>query len=202
VSMMAFTYKTVAEESLAEFSDRGSKFIAFAMPVETQEQMKQALKKCKLLHPKAVHHCYAFRIGFDNNNYRASDDGEPSGSAGRPILGQIDSAQLSNVLIVVVRYFGGVLLGVPGLIHAYKTVAQMAIQQNQIIEKKRMQFYKLKFDYTVMNEVMRILKAHHCEVKKQQQGLFCQMEIGIALDECEAVIEKIKKIQGVEVDTA
>lgn len=199
---MAFTYKTIAGESSAEFTDRGSKFLAYAMPVETQEQIKHAIKNYKLMHPKAVHHCYAFRIGFDLNGYRASDDGEPSGSAGRPILGQIDSAQLTNILIVVVRYFGGVLLGVPGLIHAYKTAAQEAIQQNQIVEKKRTQWYKLKFDYTKMNEVMRILKAHHCEIKAQQQGLFCEMEVGIALDENEMVCGKLLHIHGVELVTA
>lgn len=153
----------------------------------------------KGLHPKAVHHCYAWRTGFDNTQYRANDDGEPSGSAGRPILGQIDSLQLTNVLVVVVRYFGGVLLGVPGLINAYKTVAHMALSGGGIIEKNRMQMYILKFDYTILNEVMRIVKAHHCEIKMQSLTLFCEMHIGIAMADEANAVQKMQELHGLEI---
>ncbi len=197
-----FIYKTLAAEFSAEFSDRGSKFLSFAIPIESHEQIKIALKKLKGLHPKAVHHCYAYRIGFDNTDYRANDDGEPSGSAGRPILGQIDSAGITNVLVVVVRYFGGVLLGVPGLINAYKTAAQMALPGNMIVERKRMLFCLLKFDYTQMNEVMRILKAYSCEIKSQTQGLFCEMHMGIARADHEIVLSKLRNLQGVEIENS
>ena len=195
-----FTYKTIASASSAEFSDRGSKFIGFAYPVTSVEQIKECVKQLKAAHPKAVHYCYAYRLGFNHSNYRANDDGEPAGSAGRPILGQIDSLQITNVLVVVVRYFGGVLLGVPGLIHAYKVASQMALSQNAILERNRMLNCTLKFDYTQMNEVMRILKAYSCEIKSQTQGLFCEMNIGIALADQETILSKLRNIQGVEVE--
>src|SRR5690606_2431913 len=111
----------------AEFKDRGSKFLAYAFPINDEQELKGKLKELKALHPKAGHHCYAYRLGLDGNQYRANDDGEPSGSAGKPILGQIDSAGVTNVLVVVVRYFGGTLLGVPGLINAYKTATAEAL---------------------------------------------------------------------------
>src|SRR5688500_10700449 len=119
---------TIDKPSFAEFKDRGSKFLAFAYPIETVESFKTCLQQLKKEHPKAVHHCFAYRIGTDRNNFRVNDDGEPSGSAGRPILGQIDSKELTNVAVIVVRYFGGTLLGVPGLINAYKSATSMALQ--------------------------------------------------------------------------
>ncbi|MBL7721167.1 MAG: YigZ family protein, partial [Chitinophagaceae bacterium] len=121
-------FKTIETTAMAEFRDRGSKFIAFIFPVSDVNDFKARLADIKKEHPKATHHCFAYRIGLDGTNFRVSDDGEPSGSAGRPILGQIDSKQLTNVLIIVVRYFGGTLLGVPGLINAYKSAAAMALQ--------------------------------------------------------------------------
>ncbi len=193
------TYKTIAEDTTAEYSDRGSKFIAFTFAVETAETIKTNIKNLKELHPKAVHHCYAYRIGYDNTQYRANDDGEPSGSAGRPILGQIDSIQVTNVLVVVVRYFGGVLLGVPGLINAYKSVTQMALSRAGIIEKNRLQYYSLKFDYTQMNDIMRIVKSHTCIIKSQSLTLFCEMNIGMAMAEEETVLKKLNEIRGVEI---
>src|SRR5882762_8983849 len=147
-------YYTITQSSNAEFKDRGSKFIAFAFPIETVEEFKQHLQALKKEHPKAVHHCFAYRIGTDGNNFRSSDDGEPPGTAGKPILGQIDSRELVNVLVVVVRYFGGTLLGVPGLINAYKTVAALAFQVTPIIQKQVELKYSIEFDYTQMNEVM------------------------------------------------
>src|SRR5881394_2188011 len=125
-------YYTITQCSNAEFKDRGSKFIAFAFPVETVDDFKKQLQVLKKDHPKAVHHCFAYRIGTDGNNFRSSDDGEPSGTAGKPILGQIDSKELVNVAVIVVRYWGGTLLGVPGLINAYKVSAAMALQVTPI----------------------------------------------------------------------
>src|SRR5262245_36782634 len=123
-------YFTIAQSSFAEFKDRGSRFLAYAYPIQSTEDFKNYLHQLKKEHPKAVHHCFAYRIGIDGNNFRSSDDGEPSGTAGKPILGQIDSKGLTNTAIVVVRYFGGTLLGVPGLINAYKTSSSFALQLN------------------------------------------------------------------------
>ncbi len=150
-------------------------------------------------HPKAVHFCYAFRIGTDGNLFRAADDGEPSGSAGKPILGQIDSAVLTNVLIVVVRYFGGTLLGVPGLINAYKTAAQQALQLASVVEKNIEATYSLQFPYTIMNDVMRILKQHHVVILVNEMTLFCELQIGIPLNELEGTLDKLGKLHEVEV---
>ena len=129
------TYQTLKSPIQAEFKDKGSRFLAFAYPVLTAEQVKKHVDDLRQEHHKARHWCYAYRLGVDGNQFRANDDGEPSGSAGRPILGQIDSFELTDVLVVVVRYFGGTLLGVPGLIHAYKTSTQMVLENAQIIEK-------------------------------------------------------------------
>src|SRR6478609_119456 len=133
--MNADFYNTITGASTAEFKDRGSRFIAFTYPINNTEDFKLHRAQLKKEHPKANHHCFAYRLGTEGVNYRVSDDGEPSGSAGRPILGQIDSHQLTNILIIVARYFGGTLLGVPGLINAYKTTAGLTIRQTGIIQK-------------------------------------------------------------------
>src|SRR6185295_2856251 len=149
-------YYTIDRSASAEFKDRGSKFIAYAFPIGNVADFKKQLKELKDEHPKAAHHCFAYRIGTDGNVFRSSDDGEPSGSAGKPILGQIDSKQLTDVTVIVVRYFGGTLLGVPGLINAYKTVTALALQTTPVIQKAIEINYRLQFDYTRMNEVMMI----------------------------------------------
>src|SRR5215208_2258447 len=141
-------YHTIEKPSLAEFKDRGSKFLAYAFPVQAPDDFKKRLKELKEEHPKAAHHCFAYRIGTDGNTFRSGDDGEPSGSAGKPILGQIDSKNLTNVAVVVVRYFGGTLLGVPGLINAYKSAASMALQVTPVVQKPIEVAYTLQFDYT------------------------------------------------------
>jgi len=151
-------YFTIEKPSVAEFKDRGSRFVAYAFPINSIEEFKVRLAEVKKEHGKASHHCFAYRIGLDGNTHRVSDDGEPSGSAGRPILGQIDSKQVTNVLIVVVRYFGGTLLGVPGLINAYKTAATLALQVTPLVQKPVLEIYRLQFDYTQMNEVMMVVK--------------------------------------------
>jgi len=196
-----FTYQTVAGSSEAEYKDRGSRFIAYCDPVEHLEDIKARIKALKELHPKAVHHCFAWRLGTDGTQFRASDDGEPSGSAGKPILGQLDSAGVTNTLIVVVRYFGGTLLGVPGLIQAYKTAAHEALQANTILTKKVERTFRLSFDYTLMNEVMRVVKQMGCRIIKQDMNLFCTMEIGIALTDQSTTLKKLEDLRGIEVSS-
>src|SRR5678816_4679177 len=162
--MLPDYYYTIERSASAEFKDRGSKFIAYAFPVADVTDFKKRLQGLKDEHPKAAHHCFAYRIGTDGNTFRVGDDGEPSGSAGKPIMGQIDSKQLTDLAVVVVRYFGGTLLGVPGLINAYKTVAALALQTTPIIQKAIEIKYRLQFDYTRMNEVMMIARKYNCAV--------------------------------------
>jgi uncharacterized YigZ family protein len=192
-------YTTIEKSAIAEYKDRGSKFIAYAYPVETPDDFKKCLEEVKKEHPKASHHCFAYRIGLDNNVYRVNDDGEPSGTAGKPILGQIDSKQLTNILIVVVRYFGGTLLGVPGLINAYKTAASLVLQVTPTVQKPIEENYILHFDYTQMNEVMMVVKQLNCTVIRQEMQLFCDLEIGIPKSKITEALYRIKDIRGVEV---
>ncbi len=191
-------YNTIAQPVVAEFKDRGSQFLAYAYPLSSVEEFKLKLKALKEEHHKAVHHCFAYRLGVDGNTFRVSDDGEPSGSAGRPILGQIDSKELTNVLIVVVRYFGGTLLGVPGLINAYKTAAALALQTTPILQKQIEVNYFLHFDYTRMNDVMMVIKQYNCTVIKQEMNLFCDVEIGIPKNRLDEVLYKFKDLHTVE----
>ncbi len=191
-------FNTIETLSIAEFKDRGSKFIAYTFPIANTAEFKEKLALLKKEHPKAVHHCFAYRIGLDGMNYRVSDDGEPSGTAGKPILGQIDSRQLTNVLIVVVRYFGGTLLGVPGLINAYKSAAALALQLTAMVRKPVLVNYQLQFDYTQMNEVMKVVKQFDCVVQKQEVQLFCLVELGIPKNRLEEVLFKLKDLRGVE----
>ena len=192
-------YNTIAQPSTAEFKDRGSKFIAYAFPIETADDFKQQLQSLKKEHPKAVHHCFAYRIGTDGNNFRSSDDGEPSGTAGKPILGQIDSKELTNMAVIVVRYWGGTLLGVPGLINAYKTAASLALQVTPIMQKQVEIKYSIEFDYTRMNEVMMILKQFNCTVITQEMQLFCIITAGIAKNRLEEVLYRINELQNIVV---
>jgi len=192
-------YQTIEKTSFAEYKDRGSKFIAYAYPVQTTDDCKQYLQQLKKEHPKAVHHCFAYRIGWDGNQFRVSDDGEPSGSAGRPILGQIDSKQLTNVMVIVVRYFGGTLLGVPGLIQAYKSATAMALQLMPVVQKPIEVLYELHFDYTLMNEVMMVVKQFNCTVAAQEMQLFCLLKIGIPKARMEEVLYRLNEIHSLEV---
>lgn len=193
-------YNSISQPSTAEFKDRGSKFIAYAYPVTDVNDFKEKLAALKKEHPKAVHHCFAYRLGTDGNTFRVSDDGEPSGTAGRPILGQIDSKQLTNVVVIVVRYFGGTLLGVPGLINAYKSATALALQTTAIVQKPVLLNYRLQFDYTQMNEVMKVVKQFNCIVLKQDAQLFCSMEIGVPKISLTEVLSKLGEIRGVETE--
>lgn len=192
-------YHTIDKPSVAEFKDRGSRFLAYAFPIQSVDDFKKRLRELKEEHPKAVHHCFAYRLGTDGNSFRASDDGEPSGSAGKPILGQIDSKGLTNVAIVVVRYFGGTLLGVPGLINAYKTVASFALQLAPIVQKAVMVPYDLQFDYTLMNEVMIVVKRFGCQIMQNEAQLFCRMIVGIPKEHLPACLEKLESLHGLEI---
>jgi uncharacterized YigZ family protein len=200
--MDPFYYNTIEQPAMAEFKDRGSKFIAYSFPVNTIDQAKKQVAALKKEHPKAVHHCLAYRMGVDGSTYRVSDDGEPSGSAGRPILGQIDSKQLTNILVVVVRYFGGTLLGVPGLINAYKTATSLALQLSPIIQKPIEIAYTLHFDYQQMNEVMMVIKQYNCSVVEQTAQLFVELKVGIPKNRLEEVIAKIDDLHGVTYATS
>jgi uncharacterized YigZ family protein len=183
--------------SAAEFKDRGSSFIGYAFPVQNKEEVKAFLNELKKLHPKAAHHCYAYRLGLTNNEFRAVDDGEPSGSAGKPILGQIDSKELTNTLVVVVRYFGGSLLGVPGLINAYKTSASLCLQMTNMVQKQIEVIGHLEFDYTLLNDVMLVVKIFNCTVIKQEQTLFCHFTIGIPKENLDKALSRFKDLYGV-----
>lgn len=193
-------YNTIEVPGTAEFKDRGSKFIAYAYPIADVNDFKEKLAALKKEHPKAVHHCFAYRLGLDGNTFRVSDDGEPSGTAGRPILGQIDSKQATNILIVVVRYFGGTLLGVPGLINAYKMVSSMVLQVTAVVPKPILISYRVQFDYTQMNDVMKLVKQFECTVLKQETQLFCSVEIGVPKNRQEELLYKLRDLRGVEVE--
>ena len=192
-------YFTVGQPSLAEFKDRGSRFLAYAFPVQTPDDFKTNLQQLKKEHAKAVHHCFAYRLGTDGNNFRVSDDGEPSGTAGKPILGQIDSKELTNILVIVVRYFGGVLLGVPGLINAYKTATAMALQLTPIVQKPITVRWQVTFGYTQINEVMRWVKAFGCNIQEQEMQLFCKLIIDVPRSRMNDLKNLFADMQDVEI---
>ena len=194
------TYFTINKPSEGIFRDRGSKFLGFAYPVKSEEEVKQHIQHLKKEHFSARHHCYAFRIGPDKQFFRANDDGEPSGTAGRPILGQIQSKDLTNTLIVVVRYFGGTLLGVGGLINAYKLAASDAIAHAQIVELTVNEYYHISFGYDHMNEVMKIIKDNELVQSKQDFGLDCSLEVSVRKGDTDRVIGLFRKVNDVKVD--
>jgi uncharacterized YigZ family protein len=200
--MDPFHYYTIEQPAMAEFKERGSKFIAYSYPAQNRETCKKLIALLKKEHPKAVHHCFAFRLGVDGADFRVNDDGEPAGSAGRPILGQIDSKGLTNILVVVVRYFGGTLLGVPGLINAYKTATSLALQLSPMIQKAVELTYEINFDYHQMNEVMMVVKQYNCSVVTQSAQLFVCLKVGIPKSRLEEVLHKLNDIQGLHYATA
>ena len=208
------TFLTISSPSAGEFRDRGSKFLAYAFPVRSEGDWQARLEEVRKEHPKARHYCYAFRLGLDENNYRANDDGEPSGTAGRPILGQIDSFNLTNVFVVVVRYFGGTLLGTSGLIQAYKNSTMDALQKAEIVEQTVEDVFLLTFDYALMSDVMNAIKKLEINVLSQEFNLDGRLEIAIRQGAREEVLlwlkaliakvslehaESIEKIEGLDV---
>lgn len=197
MSLFEDTYKTIAAPAEGQFKDRGSKFIAYAYPLRDEGAVKELVAALKTEHPKARHHCWAYRLTPDRSVFRINDDGEPSGTAGRPILNSLLSADVTNVLVVVVRYFGGTLLGVPGLINAYKSAAQDALLAAEIVELTVNDIYRLTFSYAQLNEVMRVVKAENLDVLKQEFDNHCTMELGIRQTQVEQVLGKLGKVDGV-----
>ncbi len=187
-------YFTLAGPSEGEFKDRGSKFFGYADAAFSEEQCLFFVDKIKKMHPKARHHCFAWRLGLDDNRHRANDDGEPSGTAGRPILNQIYAADLTNVAVVVVRYFGGVLLGTSGLINAYREAAAEALRAGEKLEKTVCDIYRLRFEYALMPEVMEAVKKLGIEVAAQHFDENGQLDIAIRQTETDDNLLKIKAL--------
>lgn len=175
------TYQTLADICQSEYKEKNSRFIAYGVEIDNEQAVKNQLEEVKKIYPKASHYCYAYRIGLDGNNYRANDDGEPSGTAGRPILNQIDSAQLTNVLVVVVRYYGGVNLGVSGLKEAYKTATRQALQGAETQQKIVKQQFVVQFEYTEMPQIMNWLKAKQVDIISNDFGNQAQLTVAVRL---------------------
>lgn len=188
------TYKTIAEKSEGLYKEKGSKFIALAYPVSSEDEVKDILTDLRKQYHDARHHCYAYVIGYDGENWRANDDGEPSSTAGKPIHGQILSRELTNTLVVVIRYFGGTKLGVSGLIHAYKTAASEALDANQIEERTINDIYTITFAYPATNEIMRLIKDDELTVIEQKFDTSCAVTLGIRQSKLTVVLDKIDKI--------
>ena len=196
------SYKTItkaSEETL--FKDRNSKFFGYAFPVLNEDDVKESIDLLKKKHHAARHFCYAYQIGVDQMKYRANDDGEPNNSAGMPIYGQIQSFEVTNILIVSVRYFGGTKLGVGGLINAYKTSAQITLEASDIIEKTINVFYKLSFQYDIMNKVMRIVKERNLTIVSQKLELDCEYVISIRKKEAQMIFDIFDTLYKVDIKT-
>jgi uncharacterized YigZ family protein len=194
------TYSSIAGRSDGLFKDNGSRFIAQAYPVESEEEVKEIVGSLKKEYHDARHHCFAYRLGLDGSRWRANDDGEPSGSAGRPILGQIDAAGLSDILVVVIRYSGGIKLGIPGLIRAYKTSTADALAQATVVEKVAGKDYRLSFPYLSMNAVMKVVKDMSLPQKNQYFAERCSMLLRVRLSQEAAFLDRVSNIEGVDVD--
>ncbi len=190
-------YRTIGAAGTSDFRDRGSKFLGYAYPIQSVDEVKEKVQALKKEHPKAVHYCLAWRMGIDGTQYRASDDGEPAGSAGRPMFGQIDSLGLTNVMVVVVRYFGGTLLGVPGLINAYKTATNTALEGLPIVEKWIETMIEVTFDYASMGEVLYLLKQTEATIYHKELQLFCSIKAGVPKQQLNACLAKLSEIRGV-----
>jgi uncharacterized YigZ family protein len=192
------SYQTIAQPSEGFFKDRGSKFLAYAYPIDSEETVKTYLQSLHELHPKAVHHCYAYRLGLDKNNFRANDDGEPAGSAGKPILNVLYANHLTHILIVVVRYFGGTLLGVPGLIHAYKTATEEAIEAATIITQYVKESYEIGYNYEQMHDVMRVVKTFDLPLEDQIFDNNCRFKTHIRKAYLSQVLGHFNKIESIQ----
>lgn len=194
------TYKTITAASQeALFKDKNSKFFGYAFPVTSEDEAKEHLEHLKKKHHSARHWCYAWQVGKEDLQYRANDDGEPSNSAGMPIYGQIQSFGLTNVLVVVVRYFGGVKLGVGGLINSYKTAAQMALEASNIVERTIDFQYQIAFDYPEMNKVMRVIKENNLKVLAQDLALDCKIYISVRKKEAAQIFKKFDSTYKVDI---
>lgn len=184
-------YFSIEKITQGLYKEKGSKFIAYAFPVESLDAVTEKLQEVKSMHPKARHHCYAYRLGTDGNEYRQNDDGEPSGTAGRPILGQIDSFDLTNTLVVVVRYFGGKLLGASGLTTAYKESASDALQKARVVRHEVRAHFRLSFDYAVMGSLMQNLNKYGARIEKQLFDEDPAIWISLSLSDSEELMDRI-----------
>ena len=196
------TYKTITKPTKPIlFKDKKSKFFGYAFPVLNEDEVKLNLEQLKKEHHTARHWCYAYQFGTETINYRANDDGEPNNSAGMPIYGQIQSFDVTNVLVVVVRYFGGIKLGVGGLINAYKTTAQLALENSKIVQKTINLNYLISFDYKNMNTVMRIIKERKLNITHQKLEMDCQITISVRKNEAESVFEAYNHLFDINIET-
>lgn len=193
-------YQTITGSAQGLYKDKGSKFLAFAHHVESEEEVKQIVEAARKEYFDARHHCYAYVLGTETQRYRENDDGEPSGTAGRPIHGQILSLGLTNTLVVVVRYFGGILLGTSGLITAYKEASKDALSHAAIVQKTIDQPFRVRFEYTKMNEVMRILKEFDLTPRNQQYDMDCRLEVSVRKSLAVRFEETIQKIYGADIE--
>lgn len=195
------TYKTIAaasEEVL--YKEKNSKFFGYAFPVTSEEEIKEILERLRKEHFSARHWCYAYQIGTEKIQYRANDDGEPNNSAGMPIYGQIQSFEVTNVLVVVVRYFGGVKLGVGGLITAYKVTAQMALENSEIVERTIDKHFIISFDYANMNKVMRIIKEKNLQIVSQKMEMDCEIEISIRKKNVQNLLDTFENLYEIKLN--
>lgn len=200
MGMFDDTYRTIAAPSEGLYKEKGSKFLAFAYPVRTTDEVKAHLDELRKQYFDARHHCYAYILGPNKDAYRANDDGEPSGTGGRPIHGQLLSADLTDTLIVVVRYFGGILLGASGLANAYKTAARDAIDHAQIIEKTIDVRYRLSFEYALMNDVMRIIKDFDLKPENQHFDLDCTLELSVRQSLSVRLYDAVANLRAVKIE--
>jgi len=192
-------FLTVKKTGEGLYKEKGSKFYGIVYPVNNEEEVKSRLEEIKTIHHEARHHCYAYRYGIEEEHFRMNDDGEPSSTAGKPIYGQILSHKLTNVLVVVVRYFGGTLLGTRGLIRSYKTAADEAIKNAPIVKKTITLNYILHFDYGLMNEVMKILHEENIVPLNKEFTATCKFTIGIRKNKVEEILAKFEKLHELEV---
>ena len=197
MSLFEDNYFTIDKPAEGIFRDKGSKFIAYAYPFTDEGQLKDIIAELKALHPKARHHCWAYRLTPDRTVFRVNDDGEPSGTAGRPILNVLLSKDVTNILVVVVRYFGGTLLGVPGLINAYKVATQEALEEAIVVEKTVNDVYRISFDYLQMNDVMRLVKEENLLILNQQFDNLCEMDVSVRKMQVNPVVQKLEKLESV-----
>lgn len=191
-------YKTIKSSSRGIYKEKGSRFVSYAFPVSEQKEIKPIIDKIRKENHEARHHCFAYMIGFERTNYRVSDDGEPSGTAGKPILGQINSFGLTNILIVVSRYFGGTLLGVSGLINAYRSAAASSISSAELTEKSLLDYYEIIYPYASMNDVMKILKEEHIGQSEQIFDLDCRIRINFRVSHREKIINRLSHVEGLK----
>jgi uncharacterized YigZ family protein len=190
------TYKTIKSPAEGLYKEKGSRFVAIAIPVSDQEAIKPIIDKIRKEHHEARHHCYAYMIGHERTIWRVNDDGEPSGTGGKPILGQINSHGLTNLIIVVSRYFGGTLLGVSGLINAYRSAAASALQNTYQVERTLQEYYEISYPYISMNDVMKILKDESIDQSRQSFALECRILINFRVSAKEKILHRLSRIDG------